>query len=137
MKSLGYLPGNLLDAAHRLHIELLRGELDCGVARMDTGKLDMLRDGVKFDFSVLRHCVHLNLLGLLNELADHHRVFLRHVGRQTEEARKLLLVGADIHGGARKHVGGTHKNWESYLGHELVDGFERRKLTPARLVYPD
>ena len=60
--------GYLLDAAHGLHIELLRRELDSRVAGVDTGKFDMLGDGIELDVAVLRHGIHLYLFRALNEL---------------------------------------------------------------------
>ena len=61
----GYLPGNLLDAAYRLHIQFLCRELDCGISRMHAGKLDVLADGVCHDFSLTCHGIHLHLFGML------------------------------------------------------------------------
>ena len=92
MKFLGNLLGNLLDAACRFNIELLRWELNRGVARVYTSKLDVLRNGVGDDFTVFCNGVHFNLLGMLHEAGNNHRVFLRHVGSQFEEAFEFFLV---------------------------------------------
>ena len=134
---LGYLAADALDAAHGLHVELLRRELDGGVARVHAGKLDVLGDGVGDDFAVLCHGIHLHLLGVLDELAHHHGVFLRYVGRQLEEALQLFLVGADVHGGAAQHVAGTDEHGETYLLDESVDVFHRRQRAPLGLVHAD
>ena len=80
-KFAGNLTGNLLDAAHRLHIEFLRGELDGGIARMHAGELDMLADGIGDNLAVTRHGIHFHLLGVLQELADDNRVFMRYIRR--------------------------------------------------------
>ena len=97
----------------------------------------MLGDGVGDDFAVLCHGVHLHLLGVLDELAHHHGVFLRYVGRQLEEALQLFLVGADVHGGAAQHVAGADEHGETYLLDESVDVFHRRQRAPLGLVYTD
>ena len=104
---------------------------------MHAGKLDVLGNGVGDDFAVLCHGVHLHLLGVLDELAHHHGVFLRYVGRQLEEALQLFLVGADVHGGAAQHVAGTDEHGEAYLPDEGIDVFHRRQRTPLGLVHAD
>ena len=59
---------------------------------MHTGKLNMLRYGIKLDLAILSHCIHLYLLGLLNEFRHNYGVFLRYVGRKLEETCELVFV---------------------------------------------
>ena len=76
MECLCNLSTDTFNAAYCLHIELLRRELDGGVTRMDTGKLNMLGDGIGQNLTILCHGIHLNLLGILNELRHHDRMIL-------------------------------------------------------------
>ncbi len=97
----------------------------------------MLGYGVDLDLSVLCHGIHLDLLGVLYELADHYGVLLRNVGSQTQEAFKLVGVGADVHSGSRKHVARAHEHRIANFVDKLVDILEARQLTPARLIDSD
>ena len=94
----GNLTAHALDAAHGLDVELLRRQLQRGVARVDTGKLDVLTDGISQNLTVARHGIEVNLLGVLNELRHDDGVVLADVGSQLQEATELILVGADVHG---------------------------------------
>ena len=82
MQSLGDLSADTLDAAHCLHIQFLGRELDGGITRVDTSELDMLTNGIGKNLTVLCHRIHLYLLGMLNELRNHHRMVLAHIGCQ-------------------------------------------------------
>ena len=97
MQFLGNHLADTLDAADGLTIQFLWRELDGGIARMDTGKLDVLADGIGDNLTVLGHGIHLHLLGMLNELAHHHGMVFRHIGCKTEEAFQLVFVGTYIH----------------------------------------
>ena len=83
-------------------------------------ELDMLTDGVGYDFTALSYGVDLDLLSVLDELAYDHRVLLRHVGRELEEAIELLLIGADIHRCPREDVAGTYEYGEAHLLDEAI-----------------
>ena len=48
---------------------------------------------------------------------------------------KLLLIVADVHGGAGQHIGRPYQDREADLLDELVDIFQRRQFLPARLVH--
>ena len=76
VESLGYLLTHLLYAANSFDIKFLRRELDCGIARMHAGKLDVLRYGIDLYLTVLGHGIHLYFLGKLNELGDNDRMLL-------------------------------------------------------------
>ena len=71
---------------------------------MDSCKLDVLGNGIGDNLSIACHCIHLNLLGVLDELAYHHRVVLTDIGSQFEELFKFFLVGAHVHRSSREHV---------------------------------
>ena len=67
MQGLSYLTRDALDAANGLYIQLLWRELNRGITRMYAGKLDMLRDGISQDLTILSHSIHLYLLGMFNK----------------------------------------------------------------------
>ena len=131
----GNLAADALDAAHRLHIQLLWRELDSGVTGMHSGKLDMLTDGVRDNLSILRHSIHLHLLGMLNELAHHYGMFLADIRRQLQEAFQLLPVGTDVHRSAGQYVGRTDQYREAHLIHKGVDVLQGGQRPPFGLVY--
>ena len=134
MQFLGNLLAHALDAAHCLAIEFLRRELYGGVARVDSGKLDVLTDGIGDNLAVARHGIHLHLLGMLDKLTDNNRMILTHVSCQFEELLKLFLVGAYVHGSTREDVGRTNEDGEAHLVDKLVDVVHRGEGTPCRLV---
>ncbi len=98
MEFLGNLTADALHTAHGLNIEFLWRELYCSVAGVYTGKLDMLRNGVSNDLTVFCHGIHLNLLGMLDELAHYDRMILADIGSQLEETLQLVLIRAYVHG---------------------------------------
>ena len=59
---------------------------------MNTSKLDVLRDSIGDDLTILGYGIHLNLLGMLDKLAHYHWVVLAHVSRQLEESLQLIFV---------------------------------------------
>ncbi len=94
----------------------------------------MLRDGIHLYLAILRHGIHLDFLGILDKLRHNDRMLLGHICRQTQEAFKLLIVAAHIHGCTGKHIARTHKHRESYLINKLIDVVKRCQLPPAGLV---
>ena len=60
LQSLGYLAGYLLDPAGGLHVQLLRRELNGRIARVYARELDVLRDGVGYDGTVVPECTPAN-----------------------------------------------------------------------------
>ena len=68
MQRLGNLTGYTLDTAHSFHIQFLRWELNGGITRVNTSKLNMLGDGICQDLTFLRYGVHLYLLSMFYEL---------------------------------------------------------------------
>ena len=104
---------------------------------MNTGKLDVLADGIGYDFTVFCHSIHLNFLVVFVELAHHHRVLLADVGSQLEETFQLFLVGADVHGCTAEHVRRTHQDWETDFLNEGVDIVHRGEGCPCWLIHTD
>jgi len=78
----GYLPAYPFDAPDRFHIQLLRRELDGGIAAVHTGKFHVFAYGVGNDITITGNGIHFNFLGMFNELAYHNRVLFAYVGRQ-------------------------------------------------------
>ena len=101
---------------------------------MYAGILHMLGDGVFHDLAVAGHGVKLDLLGVFKEFGDHDRIFLRHLRRLAEELMHLLVVVADVHRCAGKHIAGTYEDREPYFLHEFVDLVFSGQLLPAGLV---
>ena len=102
---------------------------------MHTSKLNVLANGISQDLAILSHSVHLDLLGMLDELRHHHRVILAHIGSQLQEALQLVFVRADIHGSTAEHIRGAHQHREPYPLYELVDIFHRGQRAPLGLVH--
>ena len=65
---LSNLTADLLDAASCCEVDLLGREHQRGVARVYTGKLNVLGDGIFYNLTVLCHGVKLDFLGILQEL---------------------------------------------------------------------
>ena len=131
---LGNLARDFLDLANGREVDVLGREYHRGVARVHTGILNMLRNGVFHNFALVGNGIELNLLGVLHELRHHDGVVLRHFCGHVEEAMQLLIVVADVHGSTREHVAGTHQHGITHLADELLDVVERGQGTPTRLV---
>ena len=134
MEGRSYLLAYALDTAHGLNIQLLGRELDGGVARVNTSKLDMLADGIGQYFAVLGDSVHLYLLGMLDKFAHHHGMVYAHIGRQLQELLQLVLIGAYIHGCSRQYIGWTDEYGETYTVDKLADILHTGKCAPFGLV---
>ena len=80
------------------------------------------------------HGVELDLLGMLDELGNHDRVVLAHVGGQLEEALQLLLIGADVHGSTGEHVARTYQDGEADTGDKLINVVHGGQCAPFRLI---
>ena len=130
----GYLLAYLFDAACCCQIDVLRGEHQRCVARVDARKLNVLRDCVLVNLAVLGHGVELYLLGILHKLRNHNRILLRHFGGGVQEGAHLVLVVADVHCRAREHVRRTNQHGEANLVDKLVNLLETCQSLPARLV---
>ena len=102
---------------------------------MHTGKLDVLTDSIRYDFSILSHGIHFHFLGMLNKLTYYYRMFLRYIGCQFQETFQFFLIGANIHRGTRKHIRRTDKYRKTDLVNKFIDIIHRSQFTPTRLVY--
>ena len=67
---------------------------------MNTGKLDMLGDGVLYDLSLVGHGVELDLLGVLHELGNDNGELLAHLCGHLEETLKFVEAIANVHSGS-------------------------------------
>ena len=128
------LTADTLDTSHRFDIELLRRQLQSGITRVDTGKLNVLTNGISHDFSLLSHAIEVYFLGMLNKLADDHGMILTHVGCQFQEALEFFAIGTHIHGRSGKHIARTDKNREADTVNKLINVVHRRQRAPLRLV---
>mmetsp|Transcript_52065 Transcript_52065/g.136855 ORF Transcript_52065/g.136855 Transcript_52065/m.136855 type:complete len:461 (-) Transcript_52065:504-1886(-) len=130
-ESLGDLARDALDAADRLNVELLSGQDERGVARVDARVLDVLGDGVVDDVALLGDGIDLDLLGALDELRDDDGVVGRDVTRHLEELDQVSVGEDHLHGGAREDIRGADKARVADAAAEglgLVDGGELRPL---------
>ena len=134
MKLLGNLTAYTLTTAYGLNIEFLRRELDCSVTRVNTSKLDVLRDSVSDNLTIFGNGIHLNLLGMLDELAHYNWMILAYVSSQLEESLQFVLVRANVHGSTREHIRRTYKYRESNTLDEAVDVLHACKCAPLWLV---
>ena len=130
----GDLLGYVADLTDRLQIEPLRGEHYRRIARMHTGKLHMLAYGRDLYHAPLSHGIHLDLLGVVDELAHHDGVVGAHLGRLSQITVQLVTLVDHMHRGAREHIRRTYQHGQPHLVHEVVDRLHGRKLTPPRLV---
>ena len=80
---------------------------------MNARILNVFADAVLNDFAILSHCVKLYLVGFLHELRNHNGIFLAYLACEREETLQLLVIVANIHRRARKHIRRTHQNRES------------------------
>ena len=67
---------------------------------MNSCELDVLRDGILYNFALLGNSVKLNLLRILHELRNDNRIVLADLGGHIEEAVELLVAVADVHSGS-------------------------------------
>ena len=101
---------------------------------MNACKLDVLRDCVLDNLTVLSHSIELDLLSVLQELRNHYGILLRYFGSGCEELLELLLVVAHVHRCTRKHVRRTYQNGITNFVDELVDILHIGQLLPGGLV---
>ena len=71
---------------------------------MDSGIFDVLADAVFDNLAVAGYRVEFYFIGFGHELGDDHRIILADFRCHVQEADKFLVVVADVHSCARKHV---------------------------------
>ena len=135
LKRTGNLAGNLLDPSYSLHIKFLRRELDSGITGVHASILDMLRNGISENLTLIRYSIELDFLTPVHEFTDDHRMLLRYIWRKRKEPSELFLIVANVHGSTWKHIRRTHEDRETYLIDELVYVIHSRKLAPLRLIH--
>mmetsp|Transcript_12334 Transcript_12334/g.25097 ORF Transcript_12334/g.25097 Transcript_12334/m.25097 type:complete len:618 (+) Transcript_12334:774-2627(+) len=137
VQGLGNAPGVRLDPVLHEAGKALRREQQRGVTRVHARVLHVLVDGRHHDLSLVGHGVHLDLLGSLDELGDHHGVVLGDVGRLGEEVSELLVILRDVHGGAGEHVARAHEHGVADAVGELDGLVEVGHLAPRGLLHAD
>ncbi len=113
---------------------MLGGEHHGGVARVYAGVLNVFADGIFNHLALVGHSVELYLFGVLHELAHHNGEFLAHFGGHVEETVQLLVVVANVHGGAREHVAGAYEHRVAHFIDKLLHVVERGECAPCGLV---
>ena len=101
---------------------------------MYTGKLYVLGDGVFHHFTVLGNSVELNLLGVLQELGYHHRIFLRYLSSHLQEVFQFFFIVAYIHRSTGEYVRRTHQYRITHLLYKAFHIFQASEFLPSRLV---
>ena len=101
---------------------------------MYTGKLYVLGDGVFYHFTVLGNSVELNLLGVLQELGYHHRIFLRYLSSHLQEVFQFFFIVAYVHRSTGEHVRRTHQYRIAHLLYKAFHIFQAGEFLPSRLV---
>ena len=81
----------------------------------------MLTDRIGDQLALVGNGIHLDLFCILHKVGDHHRVLLGDIRGETEEALKLLLIGADIHRCTTEDIGGTHQHRIANLIDKVLD----------------
>ena len=92
MQFLCNLTTDALYTAHCLNIKFLWWELDCSITRVNTSKLNMLRDSVCYNLTILCNSIHLNLLSIFNELTYHNWMVYTDICSQLKEASKFVFI---------------------------------------------
>ncbi len=103
---------------------------------MHSGKLDMLTNRINQNLTVARDRIHLYLLRVLNELADHNRVLLGHIRSQFEETFQFLMVGTYVHCSTAEHIRRAHQHRKTDFLYKCTDILHGRQRPPLRLVNP-
>ena len=123
-----------LDATHGLDVELLCREDEGRVTGVHTCVLDVLGDSVVDDASVLDDGVHLNLLRVLDELRQHHRVFAVHIRRLLQVVHQVRLVVRHVHRSPRQHIRRPHQHRVLHTLRKLLRLLHGARVNPLRLV---
>mmetsp|Transcript_7752 Transcript_7752/g.19782 ORF Transcript_7752/g.19782 Transcript_7752/m.19782 type:complete len:385 (-) Transcript_7752:47-1201(-) len=137
VEPLGDLERDALHAAHGLAVQLLRRQHERRVAGMHARVLHVLRNRVVDHLAVGGDRIHLDLLGVLDELGDHDRVLARDARRLREVAHELFGGVGDVHRRAREHVRRPDQARVLHLLAERLRHVHRDKLLPSRLVHID
>lgn len=105
-----------------------------GVSRVNSGVLDVFRNGVDEEFTLVGDGVDIDLLGLVDELGDDGRVLGRDFGSGGEGVFESRLVPDNVHGGAREYVRRSDQDGVSDSVRELFRGFDTRGFGPRGLI---
>mmetsp|Transcript_14281 Transcript_14281/g.23195 ORF Transcript_14281/g.23195 Transcript_14281/m.23195 type:complete len:1459 (-) Transcript_14281:343-4719(-) len=119
--------------------EVLGREHKVSVTGVNTGVLNVLRDGVGNDLTVLSDGININLASVLNESSKNNRVVTGDLTGTLEVLGELSSVVGDAHGGTGEHVRGANENGVANLvskGEGILGGGEARplRLVNAKLV---
>jgi hypothetical protein len=101
---------------------------------MYTGKLNVLRDSILYNLTILCNTVELYLVGLSHELGDNYGVLLAHLTCLGKEALKLLIVVTYVHGSTREDIRGTNEYGIAYLVDELLNVVHAGECAPTGLI---
>ena len=101
---------------------------------MHSGKLNMLRNSIGYDFTFVGNCVNFNFLGILDKLRNYYRVLFRNFCSQGKEKIKFLPVGNHVHGCTRQHIRRTDQHRKTYYIHKIINLLYLHQFFPARLI---
>eukprot|EP00162_Nutomonas_longa_P015353 comp22285_c2_seq1/m.53234 comp22285_c2_seq1/g.53234 ORF comp22285_c2_seq1/g.53234 comp22285_c2_seq1/m.53234 type:complete len:353 (+) comp22285_c2_seq1:2477-3535(+) len=134
VEALGDLGANILELGMGHRVDARGREKHGGIARVDTGVLNMLRERADNNLAVLRHGIKVKLAVAVVELGDHNRVVRADAGGLLEKMVEVLLTADHAHRGTREHIGRAHKHRVADLVGKLLGLLNCGKLGPGRLV---
>mmetsp|Transcript_68195 Transcript_68195/g.162793 ORF Transcript_68195/g.162793 Transcript_68195/m.162793 type:complete len:272 (+) Transcript_68195:3355-4170(+) len=97
----------------------------------------MLGNHARHHLAVLRDSVHLNLLGVLDELGDDDGMLFADAHGRPQEVLQVLVVVAHVHRRAGEHVRRADEARVRHLGAEGLGRGHVGDLAPLRLVDPE
>ena len=112
--------GDAADAGDRLDINLLGRELHRGISGVYAGELHVLGNCAHQNLALVRHGVEFNLFATLHKGGNHDGMVFGYLYGHFQELPQIFLAVADVHCGARKHIGRTHQHGEADFVHEFV-----------------
>ena len=101
---------------------------------MNTSILNVLRDTIFYNLTVLCNGIKLDLVCLCHELRDNDWVLLADLRSHLKEAHKFLVVVAYVHGCAREYVRWANKHRETNALNECIHVFHACEGAPLWLV---
>ncbi|KAI6769204.1 hypothetical protein HG531_010308 [Fusarium graminearum] len=104
------LASGLLNTLDSGSLQILRRQDKGSITRVNTSVLNVLRDEVTNNLTVLSNSVHLNLLSVLNVLGNNDRVVSRNLNSLVQVVLQILLRVNRVHSSTRKNIRRSNQN---------------------------
>jgi hypothetical protein len=75
----------------------------------------MFGNGMNQKISFVGNAIHVDLLSVVDEFGDDHRVLWGHSGSCRQSILEVRFLPDDIHRGSREHIRRTKENWVSVI----------------------